>query len=389
MLSSSLAAPLAIYIHWPFCAKKCPYCDFNSHVSNTIDPTAWQKAYEQELKYYRFLTGPRRVESVFFGGGTPSLMPPFLVESILKNIHDFWGLEINTEVTLEANPGSVETDKLAGFKTAGVSRLSIGIQSLEDSALKFLGRIHSAADGFRAINIANSLFDRVSFDLIYARPNQTTAEWKEELTRALGYATGHLSLYQLTIEPETPFYIAHSRGEFSIPDEDLSADLYILTEELTTAAGLPSYEISNYARMGHESRHNLTYWHYDDYIGIGPGAHGRITLNGVKYATRAHRAPDIWRSKVKTCGHGAHPFTPIDLPTRGVESLMMGLRLTSGFDLLKIEKESSAPWTDMIVESRIITLVDHGDMIRTGTHIQLTRAGRLRLNQILLYLLHG
>jgi putative oxygen-independent coproporphyrinogen III oxidase len=380
---------LAVYIHWPFCASKCPYCDFNSHVSDRIEPDAWARAYVDDLRYARDLVGPRHVKSMFFGGGTPSLMPPHIPATIIQTVRDLWAVDDHIEITLEANPTSIEADKFKGFRDAGINRVSVGIQSLNDADLKFLGRAHSATDARRALDIAASTFDRFTFDLIYARPNQTPEMWAQELSDALKIAGDHLSLYQLTIEEGTPFYTRHARGEFQIPDENMAAELYSLTDDMMTAVGRPAYEVSNYARPNQESRHNLAYWQYDDYVGIGPGAHGRITLNGVKYATRAHRAPEAWLDLVRSSGNGLHPFTVVPSSERGTESIMMGLRLTRGFDLNKITAETGRAWGCIIHPERLAAMIQSGDVIQTGTKIQATLAGRLRLNQLLAYLLGG
>lgn len=378
---------LAVYIHWPFCASKCPYCDFNSHVRDRIDQDAWAAGYLRELDYYRNLVGPRRVTSIFFGGGTPSLMRPDTAGAIIDKISDIWTLDDQAEITLEANPTSIEIDKFKAFKSNKINRVSIGIQSLNDEDLKFLGRQHSADEGRRAIEIAGDVFDRFSFDLIYARPHQTPKIWEAELGAALKLAGGHISLYQLTIEPQTPFFTAHSRGDFTVPGEDDAATLYTLTDQMMNAAGLPAYEVSNYAKRGQESRHNLAYWQYDDYVGVGPGAHGRLTLQGVKYATRAHRAPEIWLERVTAGGHGAHPFTPVPSRERGVEALMMGLRLNSGFDLQKLSTETGHDWAEIVSPARIDHLIENGDITRAGDTLATTLNGRLRLNQVIGYLL--
>ena len=349
---------------------------------------AWADGYVAELNYYRTLIGPRRVTSIFFGGGTPSLMHPDVAGRVIRHIHDIWEVEAGAEVTLEANPNSVDTEKFKAFKANGINRVSIGIQSLDDAQLRFLGRVHSADEGVCAIETARDVFDRYSFDLIYARPGQTEAAWENELTSALKLAGDHLSLYQLTIEPQTPFFTAHARGDFAVPGEGEAATLYTLTDQMMDAAGLPAYEISNYARPGQESQHNLTYWRYGDYVGVGPGAHGRLTLDGVKYATRGHRAPEIWLDRVRAAGHGAHPFDVVNLDDRGTESLMMGLRLGSGFDLDKIVIETGQAWERLIDPKRLDALIANDDLIRVGNNkIAPTLAGRLRLNQVISYLL--
>ena len=384
---------LALYIHWPFCAQKCPYCDFNSHVRERIDAAAWGRAYVQELRYYRDWLGPRRITSIFFGGGTPSLMPPDIAGLVIQTINDLWGLDREIEVTLEANPNSSEVEKFKAFKSNGINRLSVGIQSLNDQHLKFLGRLHNAAEGRQAIAAAQSVFDRFSFDLIYARPGQTTTEWELELRQALTIAGDHLSLYQLTIEPQTPFYTARARGDFAIPDDDTAAELYTLTDGMMTDAGRPPYEVSNYARKGQESQHNLTYWRYGDYAGVGPGAHGRVTVDGQKYATTGHRAPEIWLGRVGQNGHGLHPTTLVPPAERGVEALMMGLRLTSGLPLSRLAAETGAPWSATVDPERLERLVELGDLdcrpsLRRDDSpvITPTLQGRLRLNQVIAYL---
>ena len=378
---------LAIYMHWPFCKFKCPYCDFNSHVRERVDHAAWRTALVRELEHYRALSGARHIQSVFFGGGTPSLMEAETVAAVIQTIDCLWGLPAETEVTLEANPTSIEIDKLRGFRAAGVNRVSMGVQSLVDDDLKKLGRQHTAAEALHGVETAARVFDRFSFDLIYARPGQTPDLWRQELEKALEYAGGHLSLYQLTIEPGTQYYTLHQRGELVVPDEETAAQLYELTQDIMTARGMPAYEISNHARAGEESRHNLVYWRYGDYAGIGPGAHGRLTLDGVKQATRAHRAPEVWMQKVTEQGHGAHPFEPVDFPERGREALMMGLRLTEGVPLSRLESESRQPFSSFVNPSRLKMLVDEGLLDVTAEKLKATPAGRQKLNAVLAYLL--
>ncbi|MGB0719983.1 MAG: radical SAM family heme chaperone HemW, partial [Bdellovibrionales bacterium] len=321
---------VGLYIHWPFCLSKCPYCDFNVHVRAAVDHDAWAAAYVGALSYYAGMVPDRRVESIYFGGGTPSLMSPATVESIIATVRDLWPCADDLDVTLEANPTSVERDRFRDFAAAGVNRLSLGVQALNDADLAFLGRKHSAAEAINALEVAKSAFDRVSFDLIYARPGQSLQDWEGELRRAAALAGGHLSLYQLTIERSTPFYYDHAQGKFHIPDDDLAADFYTLTQDVLDQAGLPAYEVSNHAAAGSESRHNLIYWHYRDYIGIGPGAHGRLTLDGQKHAMRDHHAPEIWLDRVAAQGHGAHPYDVLSEKDQVFEAVMMGLRLRSG-----------------------------------------------------------
>jgi oxygen-independent coproporphyrinogen-3 oxidase len=377
---------LALYIHWPFCKFKCPYCDFNSHVRERINHPEWKETYLKEMRFYREKTGPREIKSIFFGGGTPSLMEPETVAAVIEEADKLWGLPPDIEITLEANPTSVEAGKLRGFKAAGVNRVSLGVQSLRDADLKKLGRQHSAAEALAAVKLASEIFDRYSFDLIYARPDQSIADWKQELTEGLDFAAGHMSLYQLTIEEGTQYHTLHQRGELKIPGDDIAADMYELTQEMMEARGLPAYEISNHAKPGQESQHNLVYWRYGDYAGIGPGAHGRLTLNGDKWATRAHKAPELWMKWVKDAGHGAHPFEIIDNSKRGWEALMMGLRLREGVLLDVFEKETQTPLSLFINQSRLQKLTDERLLEVTDRHIRATAAGRQRLNSVLSYL---
>lgn len=372
-----------LYIHWPFCEKKCPYCDFNSHVRADINQQQWREAYRRELQYYASLTGERSIESIFFGGGTPSLMEPATVAAILESVADFWQIAENCEITLEANPNSVEADRFAGFRSAGINRVSVGVQALNDTDLKFLGRLHGADEAKRAVAIAARHFDRYSFDLIYARPGQSVADWQNELTEALHMAGEHLSLYQLTIEPGTPFFTLAQRGALTLPLDDIAAEMYELTQSMTQNAGMAAYEISNHARPGAESRHNLTYWRSGDCIGVGPGAHGRLTLNGIKQATRAHRAPEIWLQRVATHGHGGHQTDIIAPRQCAEEALLMGLRLAEGIPLARLETESGKPWQDMLDVSAIAALVTVGYLELTPTRLTATAQGRQRLNAIL------
>ncbi len=373
---------LAIYIHWPFCLSKCPYCDFNSHVSENIDHKQWSQSLIDELAYYLEKIDCAAITSVFFGGGTPSLMETKTVESLLT----FMQLDQDVEVTLEANPTSIELGKLKDFKTAGVNRLSMGIQSLDDQALKFLGRQHSASDALKALEKVSSTFDRYSFDLIYARPDQTLNQWQTELDEALQFARSHLSLYQLTIEKGTPFYHAYLKGDFVMPDEDLSADFYDLTEQMVKEKGFSSYEVSNYALPGHACRHNLAYWQYQDYIGVGPGAHGRITVDGKKYATRQHRAPQIWLDRVKAESHATQTFEALSVQSQIEEFLMMGLRLKEGVSKASFREISGGHCFSELLDVNKIKLID-GFYIEDEASFRLTDQGRNCLNKVVEHLL--
>lgn len=377
-----------VYVHWPFCAQKCPYCDFNSHVRFAgIDEARFRAAFLRELEHTAARTGPRTVSSIFFGGGTPSLMMPGTVAGILDRIGELWSVDASAEITLEANPGSVEAGRFRGYRAAGVNRVSLGVQSLRDDTLKSLGRIHTSADATAAIEIARNTFERFSFDLIYSRPGHTLAEWRQELTEALSLAGGHLSLYQLTIEPETPFAALHAAGKLIVPDEDAALALYEATQELTEAAGLPAYEISNHAAPGEESRHNLVYWRYGEYAGCGPGAHGRVSLGGVRHATSTERNPERWAAQVESEGHGSIEATPLSRAEEGDEMLLMGLRLAEGVDLDRLAGicgSSPSP-------AAIATLARQG-LLETfsGKHgeprLRATRNGRFILNEIVLRL---
>ena len=374
-----------IYVHWPFCASKCPYCDFNSHVRERIDEDAWRAAYLREIRHYAELTPGRVVDSIFFGGGTPSLMSPSTTQAIIDEIVKCWHVKNDIEITLEANPTSVEAEKFRGFRAAGVNRVSLGIQALNDPDLKFLGRQHNAHEAVAAIKIASSTFERFSFDLIYARPRHTVDEWRDELNEALDYAVGHLSLYQLTIEEGTPFHTRHARGEFTIPDEELGAALYEATQDILSARGMPAYEVSNHARAGEESRHNLVYWRYGDYAGVGPGAHGRLTLNGEKIATRAHRAPEIWLERVNAGGHGAHENETVRPADRVTEALMMGLRLHEGVPLSRLRAEGGRDIP--LSPEKIAAMAAEGMVTLDNDILRATPAGIVRLNALVAYLL--
>ena len=368
-----------VYIHWPFCASKCPYCDFNSHVRQSIDEDAWRSAYVREIAHYAALTPGRTVTSIFFGGGTPSLMEPQTAQAVIDAVADHWTLIPDAEITLEANPTSVEAEKFAGFRAAGINRVSIGVQALNDEDLKFLGRQHNVQEALVALETARKHFDRFSFDLIYARPEMSVTKWRKELQAALAYVEGHMSLYQLTIEQGTPFYMQHGRGEFTVPDQDQGGELFELTQEIMDKAGMPAYEISNHATPGQESVHNLTYWRYGDYAGIGPGAHGRLTIEGVKQATCGHRAPEIWLERVMGVdGHGRHPFEVVAPEQAFTEALMMGLRLREGVQL---------DWRQHIDAKKVEALVAEGLLLSVNDNLRPTQAGMQRLEGVLAYLL--
>jgi oxygen-independent coproporphyrinogen-3 oxidase len=335
---SETAPGFGVYVHWPFCAAKCPYCDFNSHVRHQpVDQARFSAAFARELATMRERTGPRTVTSIFLGGGTPSLMEPQTVGAVLDAVAANWTVEPGAEVTLEANPSSVEASRFRGYRSAGVSRVSLGVQALNDRDLKFLGRLHDVAAARQAIELARETFPRLSFDLIYARPGQSVEAWSAELEEAIGLAADHLSLYQLTIEEGTPFHALHAAKKFAVPGPDLSADLYAATQQITAARGLPAYEISNHARPGAESRHNLTYWRYGEYVGVGPGAHGRFLENRTRIVTIAERMPETWLNLVEARGHGISGGEVLTRSEEADEFLLMGLRLAEGIDLARYE----------------------------------------------------
>lgn len=373
------ADDLALYIHWPFCLKKCPYCDFNSHVRDTVDADAWQAALLADLAHEHALTNGRRVGSIFFGGGTPSLMPAALTGALIEEASRRWGLADDVEIALEANPTSYEAGKFAEFRAAGVNRVSLGVQSLHDEALAFLGREHSAAEAMTAVDSAQRLFGRVTFDLIYARPGQTSSEWESELARALNFGTEHLSLYQLTIEPGTGFAGAVARGRLNPMDADEAADLFTQTQQQTAAAGLPAYEISNHAKPGAQSRHNLTYWRYRDYAGIGPGAHGR--RGGM--ATVRHKKPEAFLRRVSENGHGMSEERALDREEQLTEALLMGLRLAEGVDLAELGRRFGTGPVALIDADRAAFYAGLGFVIFEGTHIAITPQGMPLLDALL------
>jgi putative oxygen-independent coproporphyrinogen III oxidase len=373
-----------IYIHWPFCLAKCPYCDFNSHVRARVDVAAWQAALLAELRANAALTGRRVVQSVFFGGGTPSLMPPALVGALIDEIGALWSLAPNAEITLEANPTSVEADKFRCFAKAGVNRISMGVQALNDVDLRALGRMHSADEAMQAFDIARNIFKRVSFDLIYARQNQTLAQWEAELRQALRLAVDHLSLYQLTIESGTRFGDLAARGRLrGLPSDDVSADMYDLTQAICTDEGMPAYEISNHARPGAESRHNLIYWRYGDYAGIGPGAHGRLTLNEGRFAREDLRNPEAWRKSVEDIGHGIKQNDLLTGSEQACEYLLMSMRLIEGSNINRFQQLNGAS----INQAAVNTMVADGLLVLKDDRIACTARGRVVLNAILRELL--
>ncbi len=382
--------PLALYIHWPFCAAKCPYCDFNSHVRERIDQARFRAALRRELAREAARVGRRRpLVSIFFGGGTPSLMEPETAAALIADARAAFDAAPDIEITLEANPTSVEAAKLAAFRAAGVNRASLGVQSLEAESLRFLGRRHDAAQATAALETARGLFPRLSFDLIYARPGQSEAAWRAELRRALALAADHLSLYQLTIEPGTQFATLHARGAFALPEGEAAARLYRATGEEAARFGLLPYEVSNYAQPGAESRHNLQYWRYGDYLGIGPGAHQRITLaDGRLLAARRHRAPEEWAARVERRGHAIVEEEALAPRERAREALLMGLRLAEGVDPARIAARSGLPFAET-VDARMLAALVEEDLLRwTGAgRLAATPDGLLRLDALLPVLL--
>ncbi len=377
------AAPFGIYVHWPFCRAKCPYCDFNSHVRHGgINEARFLSAYLTELAYFASLAPGRGVASVFFGGGTPSLMRPASVAAIIEAIARHWRIDGDAEITLEANPTSVEAEHFAGYRAAGVNRLSLGVQSLYDASLKALGRQHTAAEALAALAIAKRHFSRVSFDLIYAREGQSARQWRNELTHALGHAADHLSLYQLTIEPGTPFATRYMAGTLRTPNGAEARAQYLLTQELCEAAGLPAYEVSNHARPGSESRHNLLYWRGADYAGIGAGAHSRISANGTKKALATIKSPEEWLENVEASGHGLATDETVSPDEAADEYLLMGLRLKEGIDLARL----SAIGGRVLDEARVAALAQDGLVARSGTRLATTSKGLLVLDRLILEL---
>ena len=388
---SQLGRKLGLYIHWPYCKKKCPYCDFNSHVRLSVDYDRMADAYVQELQFMAEKTQNRVLSSIYFGGGTPSTMPPEITARLIDTARALWGMSNDMEITLEANPTSVEMEKLSGFRTAGVNRISLGVQALDDNALQELGREHTARDALSAVEQVQSLFERANFDLIYARPKQSVQAWLAELEQALSYIKGHISLYQLTIEPNTEYYHRWKKGEIVLPDEDRAGALFTTTNEVLKSHGLNAYEVSNYATAGDESRHNLLYWRYDDYIGVGPGAHGRLTDMDTheKIATVCIALPEKWLQSVEQNGHGMDIQT-VDKTGRLDEMMLMGLRLGEGVPESRLIREIGQGF-DALNIGRLETLLDEKLLVMDNADndkkLRTTDAGRLRLNAVLEYLL--
>ncbi len=381
--------PLSLYIHWPFCLAKCPYCDFNSHVRDAVDGSDWQRALLAELDRFAGQIGRRRLASIFFGGGTPSLMEPAIVAALIDRATEHWSPAADIEITLEANPTSVEAGRFVELRAAGVNRVSLGIQALDDAALAFLGRRHSAAEALAAVATAQRIFPRYSFDLIYARPGQSRDSWRQELLRALEFAGDHLSVYQLTFEKGTPFHAALGRGEIRPPGEEEAAALFEDTQDILEDAGLKAYEISNHARPGGESRHNLTYWQGGDYVGIGPGAHGRLTLAGEVFAVEQVRSPEAWLAAVDTRGAGTLRHEALRPDERLNELIMMGMRLSRGLDRARFERLTGGTLEDMLDGPALDRLAGGGFIEIDGDGLRATAAGRIRLNAVLGALLAG
>jgi oxygen-independent coproporphyrinogen-3 oxidase len=375
--------PLGVYVHWPFCKSKCPYCDFNSHVRDGVDQAHWRNALLKELDHAAREAPGRQVQTMFFGGGTPSLMEPETVGAVIQRTRVLWDTAPDIEITLEANPTSVEAGRFAALADAGVNRVSLGVQALDQPALHFLGRQHSTDEAIEAIATARRHFARYSFDLIYARPGQTAEDWAAELERALGLAGEHLSLYQLTIERGTRFFTDHARGAFSLPAEDVAATMFELTQARLAAAGLPAYEISNHARPGAACRHNLIYWRYQDYVGVGPGAHGRFAEGAGKRTTRRLSGPEAWLEAVEREGHGTAETAMVTGRDLVEEALMMGLRLAEGIDRALFASTTGADPVTALGEQRLAPLVTAGYLDIDATHLRATAAGRQRLNAVL------
>lgn len=380
-----------LYVHWPFCLSKCPYCDFNSHVAERIDQDVWRTALLRELSYYAARVPERVLTSIFFGGGTPSLMDPATTADIISAARKHWRTANDLEITLEANPGTVDAERFAAIRDAGVTRLSMGVQSLNERDLKFLGRRHNVDEARTAWRAAAKIFPRVSFDLIYARPQQTAEAWRAELDEALrevrDHGISHLSLYQLTMEPGTAMNESFARGDFTLPEEDDAAALFEITQDMCAAAGYPAYEVSNHAQDGATCRHNLTYWRGGDYVGVGPGAHGRLTLDSVARATRQIKAPALWLKRVGAEGHGTQEEEALEPTSRAEELVMVGLRLAEGVDKTRFARLAGRPLADLLDPEAVKTLVAEGFLSETSDRLSATPKGRLALNAVLRELL--
>ena len=381
-MTTEIKPNLSLYIHWPFCEKRCPYCDFNSHVRQEIDQQRWKRALLTEIASEFYLYPDRRISSLFFGGGTPSLMDPDTITALLQAIDHYWGLENNVEITLEANPSSVEKTRFKNFRSAGINRLSIGAQSFDDKALKFLGRTHTAGEVVAALDLARTTFPRYSFDIIYGRPNQSMKSWKEELTFALEFTNNHLSLYQLTIERGTPFFSSHKNKEFRMPNDDTAADQYEYTRDVLSCFGLFPYEVSNHAAPGEECQHNLTYWRYGDYAGIGPGAHGRVSNGNDKLAYQRISNPEKWLLQTEKTGTGLQKKTKLAPREVLQEMVFMGLRLSEGLDLDEVKKQTGNSIENWVNPDILTVLIDEGLLVTTENKLQVTQEGFLRLDSI-------
>lgn len=377
-----------VYIHWPFCRKKCPYCDFNSHVRETVDQKEWVDAYLKELAWFSSQTKEKEVTSIFFGGGTPSLMHPETVGALIEGVSKHFIIRSDAEITLEANPTSVEAQSFYGYRSAGVNRLSMGVQSLRNDALRFLGREHSAEEAIEAIEVARKAFDNISFDLIYALPGQTVEEWTTDLKQALTLSGNHISLYQLTIEPNTGFAGAVNRGEFQVPKDEIAEEMFLVTQQVCSDQGMPAYEISNHAVPGFECRHNLTYWRYGTYLGIGPGAHGRLTVNGKRQAFNRVKRPEAWLKQVQDQSHGTEHTEPVgDQQDIAEELLLMGLRLKEGVWFENFNASVGQEFAEVISETRLNNLISAGFVETNEQRIKATEKGRFLLNSVLAELL--
>ena len=376
-----------LYAHWPFCQSKCPYCDFNSHVRASVDQDRWRQALVAEIEAFAEIAPGRRLDAIFFGGGTPSLAPPETIAAVIDAARRAWRFSNDIEITLEANPGSVDVERFHGYRDAGVNRVSLGVQALRDDALRFLGRLHSVEEALTALEVAADVFPRRSFDLIYARPGQTVADWRAELAEAIALAGGHMSVYQLTIEPGTAFHGAYQRGAFELPSEDDGAALFEATQEMLTAAGMPAYEISNHAVEDAACSHNLIYWRAGEWVGVGPGAHGRLSVAGARTAFRQVRTPEAWLKRVETSGAAIAERTPLAQGDVVAEALMMGLRLVEGVDRARFAAQTGIDLGEAVDAAGLKRLIDGGFLEMDAAALRATAEGRQRLNAVLPLLL--